>query len=199
MWCATMLSPAALPDGEGTVEYGLHGGDYESALDQSHNGVWHLDLVAIPCNLRGAGTTGIDHPHDCLDGGRIQRINDHRAASPTGHPILPTFRKAMATKAPGEADKNAPQRWEVSSYVFVPGFITVQQGDTVTLNAFVVNGDHHEVFVTAPDGQVAAPTATWQRGRQYQMSFVAEKVGAYQLTCATHTPTMTATIQVLPR
>jgi plastocyanin len=110
-----------------------------------------------------------------------------------------TLSKGYGYKAPGEADKNAPQRWEVSSYVFTPGFITVQQGDTVALNAFVVNGDHHEVFVTAPGGQVAVPTATWQRGRQYQVSFVAEKVGTYQLTCTTHAPTMTATILVLPR
>lgn len=118
-------------------------------------------------------------------------------APPSVNPA--SLSKGYGYKAPGEADKNAPQRWEVSSYAFTPGFIAVQQGDTVTLNAFVVNGDHHEVFVTAPDGQVAVPTATWQRGRQYQMSFVAEKVGAYQLTCATHAPTMTATIMALPR
>jgi plastocyanin len=107
--------------------------------------------------------------------------------------------KGYSYKAPGEADKNTPQRWEVSSYVFTPGFITVQQGDTVALNAFVVNGDNHEVFITGPDGQVAVPTATWQRGRQYQMQFVAAKAGTYQLSCATHAPTMTATILVLPR
>jgi plastocyanin len=107
--------------------------------------------------------------------------------------------KGYGYKAPGEADKNMPQRWEVSSYVFTPGFITVQEGDTVMFTTFVVNGDQHEVFVSAPDGQPAVPTATWQRGRQYQTSFVAEKVGTYQLTCATHAPTMTATILVLPR
>jgi plastocyanin len=118
-------------------------------------------------------------------------------APPTSNPA--NLSKGYGYKAPGEADNNAPQRWEVSSYVFTPGAITVQQGDLVMLNAFVVNGDHHEVFVTAPDGQVAVPTATWQRGRQYQMSFVAEKLGTYQLTCATHAPTMTATILVLPR
>jgi plastocyanin len=118
-------------------------------------------------------------------------------APPSSNPI--SLSKGYGYKGPGEADKSAPQRWEVSSYLFTPGFITVQQGDTVTLNAFVVNGDHHEVFVTASDGQVAVPTATWQRGRQYQLSFTAEKVGTYQLTCATHAPTMTATILVLPR
>jgi plastocyanin len=118
-------------------------------------------------------------------------------APPSSNP--PTLSKGYGYKAPGEADKTAPQRWEVSSYAFTPSFIAVQQGDTVTLNAFIVNGDHHEVFVTAPDGQLAVPTASWQRGRQYQISFMADKVGAYQVMCATHTPTMTATILVLPR
>src|SRR3989442_14605534 len=76
--------------------------------------------------------------------------------------------KGYGFKAPGEADQGAPQRWEVSSYLFTPGFATVQQGDAVTLTVFVVNGDHHEVAVLAPDGQAVAPTATWQRGPEYR-------------------------------
>ena len=107
--------------------------------------------------------------------------------------------KGYGFKGPGEADKTAPQRWEVASYTFAPGFITVQQGDTVALTAVVVNGDHHDVAVLAPDGQVVVPTAIWQRGREYQVSFVAEKMGTYQLKCFAHAPTMTANILVLPR
>jgi plastocyanin len=107
--------------------------------------------------------------------------------------------KGYGFKGPGEADKTAPQRWEVASYSFVPGFITVQQGDTVTLTAFVVNGDHHEVAMLAPDRQVVVPTAVWQRGREYAVFFVAEYMGTYQLKCFTHAPSMTANILVLPR
>ena len=107
--------------------------------------------------------------------------------------------KGYGFKGPGEADKTAPQRWEVASYAFAPGFITMQQGDTMTLTAFVVNGDHHDVAVLAPDGQVVVPTALWQRGREYQVSFVAEKLGSYQLKCFAHAPSMTANILVLPR
>jgi plastocyanin len=102
-------------------------------------------------------------------------------------------------KGPGEADKTAPQRWEVASYTFAPSFITVQQGDTVRLTAFVVNGDQHDVAVLAPDGQVVVPTAIWQRGLEYQVSFVAEKAGTYHLKCFAHAPTMTANILVQPR
>jgi hypothetical protein len=40
---------------------------------------------------------------------------------------------------------------------------------------------------------------TWERGREYTVYFVASQIGAYRLTCATHEPTMTATITVLPR
>jgi plastocyanin len=107
--------------------------------------------------------------------------------------------KGYTFKGPGEADKTAPQRWEVSSYMFVPGFITVPQGDSLTLTAFIVNGDQHDVAILSPDGQVAVPTAIWQRGREYRVSFVAEKAGIYQLKCFAHAPTMTANILVMPR
>jgi len=107
--------------------------------------------------------------------------------------------KGYGFKAPGEADQSAPERWEVSSYLLTPGFVTVQQGDTVRLTVFVVNGDQHEVAVLAPDGQVVVPTATWQRGREYRVSFVAAQAGAYHLRCLTHAPTMTATVLALPR
>jgi plastocyanin len=80
-----------------------------------------------------------------------------------------------------------------------PEFVTVQEGDAVTLHVLVVNGDKHEVGVLAPDGQVVVPTATWNGGVEYRVSFVAEKIGAYKLSCEIHAPTMTANILVLPR
>ncbi len=107
--------------------------------------------------------------------------------------------KGYEFKAPGVADKNAPQKWEVSSYMFNPGFVTVRQGDTVKLTAFVVNGDEHEVWVTDPQGREDVPKTIWNRGRQYEVSFVAEKPGAYHLTCSHHAPTMAATFLVVPR
>lgn len=115
-------------------------------------------------------------------------------------PVNPVeLSKGYGFKGPGEAEKTAPQRWEVASYIFTPGFITMPQGDTVTLTAFVVNGDQHDVAILAPDGQAVVPTAIWQRGRQYEVSFVAEQAGTYHLKCFAHAPTMTANILVLPR
>jgi plastocyanin len=107
--------------------------------------------------------------------------------------------KGYGFKAPGQADKNAPQKWEVSSYIFNPAFVTVRQGDEMVLTAFVVNGDEHEMWVTAPDGARAVPKTMWNRGREYTVRFLADKVGAYQLTCSSHAPSMTATFLVLPK
>jgi plastocyanin len=107
--------------------------------------------------------------------------------------------KGYDFKPPGKADKSDPKKWEVSSYQFSPGFITVRQGDTLNLTVFVVNGDEHDVAVHDPSGSEVVPRTKWNRGRESKLSFVAKKVGAYQLTCSDHAPTMAATILVLPR
>jgi plastocyanin len=120
-----------------------------------------------------------------------------KLAPPSVNPA--TLSKGYVYKGPGEADQTAPQQWEIDSYAFSPGFMTVYKGDTVALSTFVVNGDKHEVAVLAPDGQVVVPTAPWTRGQEYRVSFVADKVGTYHLSCSIHAPTMTASILVLPR
>ena len=107
--------------------------------------------------------------------------------------------KGYDFKAPGEADKSDPKRWEVSSYMFSPSSVTVRQGDTVKLTTFVVNGDEHHVRVNDPDGREVIAETKWNRGREYQLSFVAKKLGTYHLTCSDHAPTMAATILVLAR
>lgn len=106
--------------------------------------------------------------------------------------------KGYEFKAPGEADKGDPKRWDVSSYMFSPSFVTVRQGDTVRFTVFVVNGDEHEVQVNDPDGREVVSKTKWNRGREYQISFVAKKVGTYHLACSTHAPTMAANIVVVP-
>jgi plastocyanin len=120
-----------------------------------------------------------------------------KLASPQVNPA--TLSKGYVYKGPGEADKTAPQTWEVDSYAFAPGFVAVPQGDTVAVRVFVVNGDKHDVSVLAPDGQVVVPTVTWTRGGEYQVSFKTEKAGTYKLICAIHAPSMTANVLVVPR
>jgi plastocyanin len=103
-----------------------------------------------------------------------------------------------AYKALGQVEPSAPQRWEVASYQFSPSFVTVHQGDSIMLSVFIANGDHHEVRLTDPDGQVVLEKAGWDRGREYTKFFQVEKAGDYHLECAIHKPSMTATIMVLP-
>ncbi len=107
--------------------------------------------------------------------------------------------KGYDFKKPGEADKQNPLRWEVSSYMFSPGFVTVRQGDTVKLTVFIVNGDKHEVSVRDPNGRKIVPDTVWNRGREYDVQFVVEKAGTYQLICSEHVPSMVTTFLALPR
>jgi plastocyanin len=102
-------------------------------------------------------------------------------------------------KGPGDADKADPTKWEVSTYRWEPGFMQVLQGDKVTLVGFIVNGDKHTVWVEDPSGERVVTEQEWNRGREYRFSFVAEKLGYYQLHCHEHDPTMAAHILVLPR
>jgi hypothetical protein len=132
-----------------------------------------------------------------------QHIAAQRAA--TTDQLMPTsanppdVSKGYGIEAPDQADQNAPQQREVANCMLTREFVTLHQGDTVTLNASVVNGDQRQVLITAPDGQVVVPSTAWYRGRQYRVSFVADQVGLYRLNCVHHTPTVTAAILVLPR
>jgi plastocyanin len=107
--------------------------------------------------------------------------------------------KGYGYKAPGEYDPANPDKWQVASYQFNPSALTVFQGDTVNLVLFVVNGDLHIDRVEDPDGQLVVAPETHNRGRQYDISFVAEKEGVYQLRCATHAETMRLLVTVIPR
>lgn len=118
-------------------------------------------------------------------------------APPTINPK--DLEKGLGYTPPGEYDSSNPDKWQVASYIFSPGAITVFQGDTVTLVMFVVNGDIHANRIEDPDGQIVVAEQTHNRGRQYTMSFVAEKAGVYQLRCKEHAENMRMLITVIPR
>lgn len=120
-----------------------------------------------------------------------------KLAPPPADPV--ELSKGYGYKGPGQADRAAPQKWEVSSYMFNPAVVTVSQGGMVDLTVFVVNGDEHEAWITAPDGTMAVPKGKWTRGREYRMRFRADQSGTYQLVCSSHAPSMLATFLVLPR
>lgn len=157
-------------------------------------------LLALPL-LTGRGLGQMDTPttHTIfMTGMEVKGSTTADKLQPP--PVNPKdISKGYGFKGPGEADKADPKKWEVSSYIFSPSFVIARQGDTVKLTTFMVNGDEHEVWIAAPDGQrVVAPTK-WSRGREYTVQFVAEKTGSYQLVCSEHAPSMIATFLVLPQ
>ncbi|MFQ5558131.1 MAG: hypothetical protein ACE5GB_11575 [Acidimicrobiales bacterium] len=97
-------------------------------------------------------------------------------------------------KGPGDFDVENPDKWQVSTCMFAPGAMTVAKGDDVSLRIFGVNGDEHEVWVEAPDGTKVTSTHSMNRGREYNLSFIADQSGHYRLICGTHAPTMEADI-----
>ena len=109
-----------------------------------------------------------------------------------------TLSKGYRYKPPGKYDASNPKKWQVSTYMFNPAAMTVNQGDTVTLRIFVVNGDKHINWVEAPDGTVAVKEHISNRGREYIITFKAKQAGYYTLRCDHHDPTMRAVIFSVP-
>lgn len=85
-------------------------------------------------------------------------------------------------------------RWEVSAYVWLPSQITVTEGDEVTLEFVGINGAAHPTTLAA-FGQ----TFTLKRGHAQRITFVADKVGIFGITCSTHQPSMSGELIVLPK
>jgi plastocyanin len=95
---------------------------------------------------------------------------------------------------PGEYNTENPDEWQVATYLFAPGSMSVVQGDDVTLRMFGVNGNEHTVFVEAPDGSTVVESFTVNRGQEISVNFTADLAGHYKIFCANHAPTMTADV-----
>jgi len=105
-----------------------------------------------------------------------------------------TLSEGYGYTPPGEFDAENPNKWQVATYMFSPGAMSVVQGDQVTLRVFGVNGDEHTMLVQAPDGSTAIESFTVNRGREVTVDFTADQSGHYKIFCANHAPTMTADI-----
>ncbi len=120
-----------------------------------------------------------------------------KLAAPEIDPV--SLGKAFGYKEPGVYDPASPNKWQVASYQFNPSALTVFQGDTVKLILFVVNGDLHADRVEDPDGRIVVAEEAHRRGRQYEISFEAEKAGIYQVRCKEHAEAMRIAVTVIPR
>lgn len=92
-------------------------------------------------------------------------------------------------KAPDKEGK-----WEVETYAWLPGSITVYQGDEVSLQVVGINGAEHAVSIEGYALKYAV-----KRGEITTVSFKANKAGIFEIICHTHRPSMTGQLIVLPR
>ncbi|MFM9845805.1 MAG: hypothetical protein ACKVP3_01420 [Hyphomicrobiaceae bacterium] len=86
------------------------------------------------------------------------------------------------------------RRWEVSAYVWLPSQLIVHEGDEVTLGFVGINGAAHPTSIAA-FGQ----NFTLTRGQAHRVTFTADKVGIFGITCSTHKPSMSGELIVMPK
>ena len=99
-------------------------------------------------------------------------------------------------QGPGYVLKKPDQtgRWEVSAYVFEPRQILVTEGDEVTLEFVGINGASHPTTIEG-----YGKSFELKRGAVTKVTLTANKVGVFPIVCATHHPTMTAELIVMPK
>ena len=85
-------------------------------------------------------------------------------------------------------------KWEVAAYAWLPGSITVYEGDEVTLQVAGINGAEHAVTIEGYALKYAV-----KRGEITTVSFKADKPGIFEIICHNHRPSMTGQLIVLPR
>jgi len=102
---------------------------------------------------------------------------------------LPTAGGGYVVRQP---DQNG--RWEVSSYVWQPSQIVVEEGDEVTLEFAGINGKEHPTTISA-FGQ----TFTVKRGALTRVTFLADNIGIFGFVCSAHQPSMNGELIVLPK
>jgi plastocyanin len=90
---------------------------------------------------------------------------------------------------------NAAGRWEVSAYMWQPGFVVANEGEDVTLEIIGLNGAEHPSFIEG----INVPAFTVRRGQITNVNFRASRPGFYRIVCGNHLPNMIGYLVVLPR
>lgn len=89
---------------------------------------------------------------------------------------------------------DANGRWEVSTYVWMPAQIIVNQGDEVTLEFVGINGASHPTSIKGYGRSFVV-----KRGHATRMTFIADKAGVFPIECASHPPSMVGELVVLAK
>lgn len=150
-------------------------------------------LVIGALALTACGTSGAD-PSDVRFDVELIEVKGATDGITAPDPNPETLSSGYGYTPPGEYDADNPNKWQVATYMFAPGAMSVVEGDDVTLRMFGVNGDEHQIFVQAPDGSTVVDSFTVNRGREVTVGFTADQAGHYKIICTTHAPTMTADI-----
>lgn len=87
-----------------------------------------------------------------------------------------------------------PEGTQVKAYRWDPVYIQANEGDTLDLHFFGVNGDAHPATIPAFEQSFSVT-----RGRWTNLSFVADDAGVFSLMCnrPDHSATMQAIIEVV--
>ncbi len=88
---------------------------------------------------------------------------------------------------------DADGNWMVETYRWLPGEITVVQGDKVTLEVLGINGASHPTTIEGYDISFEV-----KRGQLNSVTFTADKPGIFRIICSAHQPSMTGQLVVLP-
>ncbi len=86
---------------------------------------------------------------------------------------------------PGEAlvvDRNRGSVKEMTRYVYDPGFLVVNRGDTVVLTIHNLKGDHHIVHMP----EFGINEVKIVRGEERKFTFKADKAGLFKIDCKNH-------------
>jgi len=89
---------------------------------------------------------------------------------------------------------DANGRWEVSTYVWMPAQIVVNQGDEITLEFVGINGASHPTTIKGYGRSFVV-----KRGHTTRMTFTADKAGVFAIECASHPPSMAGELVVLAK
>lgn len=160
------------------------------------SGYWKLLVAALAVLALGSASCAGDATGSGLQPGErtiyMAAIEPKGSASVDDEPFptqpLPEgggYGLAMSDEEPGV--------WEVDTYRWLPGTVTVVEGDNVTLEVLGVNGASHSATIEGYgiDFEV-------NRGQLTTVDFVADKPGIYSIVCSSHQPAMTGTLVVLP-
>jgi len=93
----------------------------------------------------------------------------------------------------GLEEPDADGKWTVETYRWLPGEITVVQGDKVTLEILGINGASHPTTIEGYDISFEV-----KRGQLNSVTFTADKPGIFRIICSAHQPSMTGQFIVLP-